>query len=552
MLVMDENRYLLATEEGLADLRDMLRRDRNHPSIVMWSMCNEEFLQGTEVGTRILQRMVRLTREMDPSRPTICAVSGSWDKSGYSTATDLMGCNYNHKLYDEYHTQFPGQPMVGSETASSITTRGIYADDKESGYLSAYDLHQPGWGAFAEEGWKPIAERPFVAGTFVWTGFDYRGEPTPYAWPCISSHFGIMDTCGFPKDNFYYYQAWWQAEPVLHILPHWNWPGREGEEIEVWVHSNCERVELFLNGESLGAQELEPNGHLEWQVKYAPGALLAKGYRGGVEVATELVETTTGPVGLTLAPDRQVYRADGEDVAVVAVGIVDAQGRLVPVADQEIRFAVSGGARILGVGNGDPSSHEPDRANRRRAFGGRCQVLVQMGREAGEVVLTASSPGLMTQNLTLTAEACEARPYLGFLDQAQTLTTWRRSPVLAEEPAGNLAPPEWDQNAWQQLALGSGAESEAGAGWVAYRVAAQVPAYEPKTETLALRLAGLAAATKVYLNGLLAGETSGPGDLTVPVEGAAKAPLAVTLVVRQAGASGDPVQTVTFERKGKE
>jgi beta-galactosidase len=444
--------------------------------------------------------------------------------------------------------------MVASETSSAVGTRGIYANDAESGYLSEYDLNVPGfWGALAEEAWRPVAERPFLAGTFVWTGFDYRGEPTPYAWPCISSQFGIMDTCGFPKDSFYYYQAWWMEEPVLHILPHWNWPGRAGEELDVWVYSNCERVELFLNGESLGAQEMERNGHLEWKVKYAPGALLARGYRGGAEVATELVETTTGPVGLQLSPDRPVYRADGEDVALVAVGIVDAQGRLIPVADKGIRFAVSGGgATILGVGNGDPASHEPDRANRRRAFGGLCQVLVKLGREPGEVVLTASSPGLITESLTLTAEAAAPRPYLPFLDKAHALNSWRRSPLLPEEPAGSFAPSEWDQNTWQQIALGATTEAEAGTGWLAYRAVTRTPAHDSQTEAVSLKLEGLIAATKVYLNGSLAGEATGPGDLEVPLTGTPKTPLTVTLVVRQEGAGGDPARTVTFARKAKE
>lgn len=551
MLVMDENRYLLATEEGLADLAAMIRRDRNHPSVIMWSMCNEEFLQGTEVGARILRRMVRLAHDLDPTRPTICAVSGHWDKGGYAEATDLMGCNYNVNLYDEFHASLPHLPMLGSETCSTVTTRGVYARDDQLGYLPAYDTQHPGWGALAEAGWKAIVERPFLAGTFVWTGFDYRGEPTPFAWPCINSHFGIMDTCGFAKDNFYYYQSWWGAEPVLHILPHWTWPGREGETIDVWVHSNCDRVELFLNGASLGAQDLEPNGHLEWQVPYAPGTLLARGWKDGEEILTAQVETTGAPHQVSLLPDRPVYRADGEDVALVTVQVLDAEGRLVPVADNDVRFAVTGGARILGVGNGNPSSHEPDRAERRRAFGGLCQVLVQMGREPGEVVITASSPGLLSGTLRLSAEACASRPFLPFLDQAQSLVSWRRSPLLPEEPAGTIAPPEWDQNAWQQAALGTGAGGEAGSGWVAFRATSRVPTYDAAKEAVALRLEGIAAPLKVYVNGALAGEAVS-GDLLVPVEAGPKAPLAVTLIMRQEGPAADPLAAVVFTRSSKE
>jgi beta-galactosidase len=409
MLVMDENRHLDSTVERLEDLRALIRRDRNHPCVILWSLFNEERLQGGERGARIAATMKREILKLDPTRPVTAAMSDGWE-GPVSPLLDVEGYNYSIPRYDPYHAAHPTHPMFGSETCSTVTTRGIYANDPEKGYMQAYDLNNPGWGSFAEEGWKAIAERPFMGGTFVWTGFDYRGEPTPYQWPCINSHFGIMDTCGFPKDNFFYYQAWWTDQPVLHILPHWNWPERLGEEIVVWVHSNCDKVELFLNGASLGAQEMERNGHLEWQVKYAPGRLEAHGWKDGAEVAVEIAETTGPAAQIRLAPHQATLRADGEDVAVVWVSLHDEQGRLAPTADEEVRFAVSDNARIIGVGNGDPSSHEPDKATRRRAFHGWCQVLVQAGREAGEVVLTASGVGLLPARLVLPAEACEARP----------------------------------------------------------------------------------------------------------------------------------------------
>ena len=412
LLVLDENRYLSVAPEHLQDLREMVRRDRNHPSVLAWSLGNEEPIQGTEEGTRLALALRRVVQELDPTRAVTYAMSGSWGEAGFSAALDVMGCNYNIPLYDEYHQRFPQQPMLGAETASTLSTRGIYAQDEASGYVSAYDANQPGWGATAEQAWQAVADRPFLAGTFVWTGFDYRGESTPYVWPCISSHFGIMDTCGFPKDNYYYYQAWWTDRPVLHLLPHWNWPGREGETIEVWAHSNCERVELLLNGESLGAQEMPRNGHLVWQVPYQPGVLLARGYNDGQPVAEARVETTGGPAQVTLAPDRAALQADGEDVALVTVTVLDAAGRVVPVADNEVRFSLVGPGRILGVGNGNPSSHEPDQADRRRVFGGLCQVLVGTTREAGEIVLRAESPGLPPAEVTLTAAPCTPRAWL--------------------------------------------------------------------------------------------------------------------------------------------
>jgi beta-galactosidase len=410
MLVMDENRHLgdtmsAKTPRGtaatdLSELRSMLLRDRNHPSIIMWSMFNEEGLQGTPEGARIFSAMKELTRRLDPTRPVTEAMNGGWGQ-GVTLVTDLQGINYGIDRYDPFHRSFPALPVLGSETASTVGTRGIYENDRQRGYVSAYDVNRPGWGATAEGAWKPIADRPFMAGAFVWTGFDYKGEPTPYGWPCINSHFGIMDICGFPKDNYYYYQAWWGEKPVVHLLPHWNWPGKEGQPVRVWCHSNCERVELFLNGKSLGAKEMPRYGHLEWSVPYAPGRLEAKGHRGDRVIASDRVETTGPPAAIRLKSDRMRLVADGEDVTVVEVQVVDAEGRVVPVVDNLVQFSVTGAGQVAGVGNGDPSSHEPDRASQRHVFNGMCMVLVQAGERPGRIVLRATSPGLKGATLEL-------------------------------------------------------------------------------------------------------------------------------------------------------
>ena len=268
----------------------------------------------------------------------------------------------------------------------------------------------PRWAATAEHWWSYFDARPFLAGGFAWTGFDYRGEPTPYKWPCISSHFGIMDTCGFEKDNFYYYQAWWGAAPVLHLFPHWNWAGKEGQEIEVWCHSNLERVELFLNGTSLGAQEVKRDTHLMWKGPYAPGTLEARGSRGGQVVLTAKRETTGAPARLLLGADRDTIAADGEDLAVVEMKVVDAEGRGIPVADDPVTFQVSGPARLIGVGNGDPSSHEPDKAESRRAFNGRCMAIVQATRQPGEIRVEGTAPGLAPATAVIRCQPAEPRP----------------------------------------------------------------------------------------------------------------------------------------------
>jgi len=410
MLVMDENRHLGDTysdhsprgtpSDNLSDLRDMILRDRNHPSIIMWSMCNEEGLQGSPEGARIFRAMMDMVHRYDTSRPISCAMNGGWG-NGISNVEDLQGCNYNPDGYDDFHRRFPNIPAYGSEVGSTVSTRGIYANDEAKGYVSAYDLNAPSWAQTCEVTWTALATRPFMAGGFVWTGFDYRGEPTPYAWPCINSHFGIIDTCGFLKDNGFYYKAWWSDAPVVHLFPHWNWPSKEGQEIDVWCHSNCDEVELILNGQSLGKKTMPRYGHLQWSVKYAPGKLEAKGYKDGKEIASDHVETTGAPAALQLTPDRAEILADSQDVSVVAVAIRDAQGRLVAGADNLVQFKISGDAKILGVGNGDPSSHEPDKATQRHAFNGYCMVLVQVGSKPGDIRLTAESPGLTPTTFTL-------------------------------------------------------------------------------------------------------------------------------------------------------
>ena len=363
LLVMDENRLLGSDEENLRRWQDQIQRDRNHPSVAIWSIANEEFrTQGTPTGKRVAQTMQNLVRQLDPTRPVTYASPVGNEFEGINSIIEVRGWNYRigTNRMDAYHAAHPAQPNVGSEQGSTVSTRGIYENDKIRGYVSAYDTNAPEWANLAEEWWGFFAPRAWLAGGFVWTGFDYRGEPTPYAWPCINSHFGVMDTCGFPKDNFYYYQSWWTDRPVLHLLPHWNWPGREGTNIEVDALSNCEEVELFLNGRSLGKKTMPRNSHLAWLVGFEPGTLSARGYNGGKVIAETKVETTGEPAAVQLTPDRTAINADGEDVSVFTVSVTDARGRRVPMATNLVHIELNGPGKIIGVGNGDPSCHEPD------------------------------------------------------------------------------------------------------------------------------------------------------------------------------------------------
>ncbi len=419
-LVIAENRHLgdtYADQTGPdvtavtnRDLSSLILHDRNHPSIILWSLCNEQWkMQGTAAGAAMVKAMKQRVDELDGTRPVTAAMNGGFtNRDGFISVLDVDGFNYNPWVYEPFHKEFPTNPMVATEIASEIGTRGIYSlnhwdnywGDKDRGYVAAYSINAGPGGQTVEQAWPPIATNDFMAGGFVWSGFDYKGEPRPFEWPCINSHYGIMDVCGFPKDNYYYYQAWWTDKPVLHLFPHWNWPGKEGQEIPVWVHSNCEEVELFLNGVSLGKQTVTPLHHLEWQVKYAPGKLVAKGLWHGHTIE-DVVETTGTPAAIRLTADRTQLDANNTDLAAVTVAVTDAQGRVVPVADNEITFLLSGPAKLIGVGNGDPSSHEPDKADHRAAFNGLAQALVQTTFKSGRIKLKAEAAGLTNGTLIL-------------------------------------------------------------------------------------------------------------------------------------------------------
>jgi beta-galactosidase len=400
MLVFDETRLMGSTPEFMGQFERLVLRDRNHPSVFLWSIGNEEWvIQNNETGHNIAKSLIARLRQLDPTRLYSYAGNNGNNWKGVNELMPIRGFNYmnNNADIDKYRKEHPDQILMGSEEASTLCTRGIYAKDTVKGYVPDYDITFPPWGATAEHWWKYYAQRPFLLGAFVWTGFDYRGEPTPYGWPCINSHFGIMDVCGFPKNVYYYYKSWWSADDVLHIYPHWNWKGREGDTIAVWCNSNCQSVELFLNGKSLGRKDMPLNGHLEWKVKYKPGTLEARGIRGGRKLSAR-VETTGSALNLVLTPDRSLIKADGQDVSVVNVSVTDEKGRPVPDAMNAVSFALSGNGRILGVGNGDPSSHEADKCPEgkwsRSLFNGKCQIIIQGGLNPGRLELNALSPGL--------------------------------------------------------------------------------------------------------------------------------------------------------------
>jgi len=395
-LVMDENRLFDTAPEYLRILEWMVRRDRNHPSVILWSVFNEEPLQGRREGYEMVRRMAAAVKRLDDTRPVTAAMNnGMFAPTNVSQAVDVVGFNYQIAQYDRFHAANPAKPMTSSEDTSAVSTRGEYATDMKAHVLTSYDDVARPWGATHRAAWKAIATRPYLAGAFVWTGFDYRGEPQPFEWPTVSSSFGIMDLCGFEKAAFFIHQAQWVKDrPVLHLVPHWTWPGREGRKVRVVAMANTERVALLLNGRLIGEQAVDPFEMNEWQVPYAPGRLEAVGKTGGRVVAHAVVETTGRPVALRLTPERTSLAGDGRDAAPVTVEALDARGRPVPTANLPVSFEIDGG-RIIGLGNGDANSHEPEKGAARRLYNGLAQVIVQTQEGgSGALVLRARAEGL--------------------------------------------------------------------------------------------------------------------------------------------------------------
>lgn len=358
MLVLDENRLMGINQEHLSTLERFMKRDRNHPSVVLWSLGNEEWaIENNIKGARIGTTMQAFAQRFDSSRAFTAALSGGWD-NGTGMVLQVIGYNYIlHGNIDEHHKNFPWQAGIGTEESNTGGTRGIYVEDGSKAHMAPRTREHAG----TEAGWQFYSARPFLAGLFYWTGFDYRGEMNPYDWPAIGSQFGILDLCGFPKDIFYYLKSWWGNDPVLHIVPDWNRTGREGQETKVTLYSNCDQVELLLNNKSLGKKEMPRNGHLEWTVTYQPGVLAARGSTKSGTILENRIQSPGAAASIQLIPDRNAIKADGEDVSVITVQVTDRNGAIVPDDGSNMSFTVEGPGKIIGVGNGDPSSHEADR-----------------------------------------------------------------------------------------------------------------------------------------------------------------------------------------------
>lgn len=382
ILVIEENRLTGINREHVDLLGRMIRRDRNHPCVILWSVGNEEWgLEWNELGTRIAESMREYCHRFDPTRlMTVASSSGPH----ILIPADVAGYNYILQNPAEQHrANYPERRALGSEETTGCGTRGVYfnADDGRMVSLNRFKHGPDSLYNCIERGWKFYAERDYLAGLFYWTGFDYRGEPNPMVFPATSSEFGILDYCGFPKDEAYYLKSWWTDEPVLHILPHWNLEGHEGEKISVWVYSNCDEVQLIVNGKKLERKKMPVNGHLEWDATYKPGYVRAVGYKNGRKVMDKRIETTSEAVEAVWT-----YETVG-DITIASVEMKDAKGRFVPSADVALEFTAPEGFRILGWGNGDPTFQYDERPESGdniitiQTFNGLAQVILQKSRD---------------------------------------------------------------------------------------------------------------------------------------------------------------------------
>jgi beta-galactosidase len=407
------------------DLEDMILRDRNHPSIFIWSIGNEIAEQwGPDPQAGIIgKELSEIVHTMDKTRPVTSACNFVNEKNTLITAggLDLVGTNYEHNKIPQFQKMFPGRPIIGTETTSALATRGSYdmpaseirrwprkwdeefKDGNPDYSCSAYDNCSAPWGSTHEETWKIARQYDFFSGMYIWTGWDYIGEPTPYPWPAISSYFGIIDLAGVPKDVYYMYQSEWTDKPVLHLFPHWNW--KAGQNVDVLAYFNADEVELFLNGKSLGSKRKQGNDlHVSWRVPFEPGTLRAVSRKNGKIVLTEEVHTAGQPARIVLTPDRKTIKANGVDISFVTVKIVDQNGTLVPGADNLVSFELDGEGFIAGVDNGSEISHESFKANHRHAFHGMALAMVQSKGKAGRIAMRATSPGLAPASIIIEAK----------------------------------------------------------------------------------------------------------------------------------------------------
>ncbi len=499
LIVMDENRRFETRDEVLEYLRIMVRRDRNHPSVLFYSLFNEEPLQTTKEGARIFKHMKNVVHQLDDTR-LITGCINSWEPyDGAGEEMDVIGLNYGlfdvANIIEKTHKIRPDKPIIGSENNSALTTRGCYHTDKEVAHvMNCYDEEKVSWGSTVSQIWDFTRSYDYYAGIFIWTGFDYRGEPTPFQWPSVSSQFGIMDTCGFAKASFYYNQACFTEKPMVHLIPHWNWT--EGEAVRVVAITNCDEAELFLNGISLGRKMADACLQPEWQVEYVPGNIMVKVYRNGACVAKEIQYTTGKPVAVKAEAYRDYVCDDGQDVVILNCAVVDGNKREVATADNHLYFDIEGDGVLLGVGNGNPNSHESDVLPERDLFAGKCQAIIRVLPGAKTLRIRVYGEGLEEAIMEPEIRRVAVPKYMESVENhilysitQSVITDKRPNPLIeiADNDMNTFAPVEFS---WEHF------QKDFTSGWRIYRITPVISENQMILELSAVR----ASSMEVYVN----------------------------------------------------
>ena len=513
-LIMDENRMFNPSPTYLEQLEWMVRRDRNHPSVYLWSVFNEEPMQGTPQGYEMVRRMSDAVKALDgDNRPVTAAINGGmFEPVNVTQAVDVVGFNYQQDNYDAFHKANPKIPLYSSEDTSAFMTRGEYVSDREGRHvIASYDDEAAPWGETHLKAWKAIDERPWIAGGFVWTGFDYHGEPTPLTWPANSSVFGIMDLCGFEKAAFYMHQSQWiKDRPVLWLIPHWNWT--PGQDVRVMACTNCEEVELFVNGKSAGKQPRNKYEMNTWHVPFAPGRIEAVGYNAGKAVSRTKVETTGDPMTLKVTPERETVNGDGIDVITFRVEAQDAKGRYTQFSQADCTFDVTNG-EIIGVGNGNSNASESEKGNRRKLFNGLAQVIVKSTEgSTGQMVLTARADGLKTAAGKVKITAAKPWPYQVVSEPVQPFPVLWTAPVTETPPAEipqNLSPLQTEL--WGRIRPGFINEGLAKGGYQ-LAVVRWTPYARVQKQGGKLIFPRLKGAVQIFIDGKLIAEKTDPAE----------------------------------------
>lgn len=452
LLVMEENRTFNSAKNILSEVKEIVKNARNHPSVVLYSVFNEEPLQGTMKGHRMAGNLRAAVKEMDDTRPVLGAFNGGYmEEEGAATILDAVGINYNPGRYDDFHNKYPNIPLMGSETASAFMVRGEYKTNFEENIIDDYDSQCALWGTKVRDTWRYVNERPYVAGSFVWTGFDYRGEPTPFEWPSVSTFFGTYDSCGFEKDACYLYKAFWGKEPMIHLVSPWSNKEWIGQTIKVMVTTNCEEVKVYANEKLVFTGKPDMYDQIAFETPCEEGILRAEGIKNGVVVTEDIQQTAGEKERIVIEAVEKTLKSGGHDIAILNVKVVDSNGVVVPTANDLLQIEVENGT-VIGVGNGDPNSHEPDVASYRKAFHGLAQFLVKPNQqEESGMKIRIYGEELQEDRVEIAIEKVDEIPYIKPIEE-KIVEGWRLYYQLFDEmPDATMKTDRNDMNSFEPV-----------------------------------------------------------------------------------------------------